>query len=81
MPTYKVKICNKEVEINKIRSKAIKAYCTDCSAGSRTDIKECPSTMCPLYPFRGYVNFGDKREYTEEEKDKIRERLKRSLKR
>lgn len=32
--------------------KAIRAKCLDCSCGSYTEVKECPITDCPLYPFR-----------------------------
>jgi len=78
MPTYKVKICDQEVEINKIRSRAIKAYCTDCSGGQRTEVKECPCTLCPLYPFRGYVEWNPKakRKISPEERERMSQRLK-----
>lgn len=34
------------------KNEGIKAYCLDCCNGERTEVKECPSTGCPLYPFR-----------------------------
>ena len=73
--TYTVKICNKDVTIKKIRSTAIKAHCTDCSAGQITEVKECPHKLCPLYPFRGFVKWENKKEMTEEQKQKARERM------
>lgn len=32
--------------------KAIRLKCLDCSLGNRTEIKECPVTGCPIYPYR-----------------------------
>ena len=32
--------------------KALRAKCIDCSGGSRSEVKHCPVTDCPLYPFR-----------------------------
>jgi hypothetical protein len=76
MKTYKVKICNKEIEISKTRGRAIKAYCTDCSAGERVEVRECPCTMCPLYIYRGYIDWkGTKKPQTEEQKAIGRERM------
>ena len=78
--TYTVKICDKDVEIRKTRATAIKAYCTDCSYGTRTEVVECPCKQCPLYPFRGFVQWKqEKREYTEEERAAIGSRLKEAL--
>jgi len=34
--------------------KAIKAFCTECM-GFETHPKDCTSTNCPIYPFRGKV--------------------------
>lgn len=33
------------------RSFAIKAFCTECM-GFESNVKECCSTKCPLFPFR-----------------------------
>jgi len=60
MNKYTVKICDEEVEIRKSRVTAIKAYCLDCSAGQKREIKNCPCTMCPLYIYRGYSSEGKK---------------------
>lgn len=34
------------------RSGAIKANCLDCSAGSKTTVRCCTCTDCPLWPYR-----------------------------
>ena len=34
------------------RKQAIKAKCLDCSGGIRAEIRRCPATSCPLWPFR-----------------------------
>ena len=52
-----VSICGRDVQIPARRSVAIKAQCTDCSAGQPTEVRECPCTDCPLYPFRGYIQW------------------------
>ena len=79
MNYYTVKICDKEISISKTRGRAIKAYCTDCSAGNRTEVKECPSKLCPLYIFRGYVDWQrDKKEMSEEDRFKQGERLRKA---
>ena len=76
MQKYKVSICGKEVEINKSRASAIKAHCTDCSAGNRTEVKECPCSDCALFPFRGYIIWTtDRQELTDDEKQVIRDRF------
>ena len=33
-------------------TQAIKAWCLDCSGGVRAEVRLCPRTDCPLYPFR-----------------------------
>lgn len=54
--------------------KAIRAYCLDCSCGSANEVRLCPITGCPLYPFREGHNPNIKpREYTEEERARMRE--------
>jgi len=32
--------------------KAIRAYCLDCSNNQPKEVRLCPNTTCPLYPFR-----------------------------
>ena len=59
--------------------KAIREKCLDCCFGSITEIKECGAVKCPLYPYRlGKNPFRQKREMTEEQKDALRERMKRA---
>lgn len=62
--------------------KAIKLKCMDCCCGSWDEVKKCPSEKtCFLHPSRlGKNPFAFKREYTEEEKAKLREQLARARK-
>ena len=32
--------------------KAIRAKCLDCCCGQKKEVKLCPSTSCPIYPYR-----------------------------
>ena len=32
--------------------KAIRAKCLDCSNDQRKEVKECPITKCPIWPYR-----------------------------
>lgn len=32
--------------------KAIRAKCMDCTCQQPKEIRECPSTSCPLWPYR-----------------------------
>ncbi|MBP3897147.1 MAG: hypothetical protein J6D57_04845 [Mogibacterium sp.] len=32
--------------------KAIRAKCVDCSGGELREIRECPMTKCPIWPYR-----------------------------
>ena len=32
--------------------KAIRAFCLDCVGNNVREVRLCPSTKCPLYPFR-----------------------------
>lgn len=57
-------------------TKAVKAKCLDCCAGDRTEVKLCPAVNCPLHNFRfGKNPFRKKREYTEEQRKAMGERL------
>jgi len=31
---------------------SIRKYCLDCCCGSPKEVRLCPNTDCPLYPFR-----------------------------
>lgn len=56
--------------------KAIRAKCLDCCYDSPSEVRMCPSEDCPLYPFRfGKNPYIAKRDYTEEEKEAMKERL------
>lgn len=56
--------------------KAIRAKCLDCCCGSSTEVKLCPCTGCPLYPYRTGHNPNRKgRILTEEQKKEIADRL------
>lgn len=57
--------------------KAIRAKCLDCCCGQANEVKECPITDCPLYAFRFGKNPYTTKTYTEEEKAKRRERMKK----
>jgi hypothetical protein len=39
--------------------KAIRAKCLDCSGGQVKEVRQCPITSCPLYPFRMGRKFFD----------------------
>jgi len=59
--------------------KAIKEHCYQCSGENYAELDRCPCTTCILYPFRKGTNpFRTKREYTEEERQAIAERLKKN---
>ena len=54
---------------------AIKEMCIDCCGGERSWVKECTSPNCALYEFRlGKNPYRKSREYTEEQKEKVKER-------
>ena len=57
-------------------AKAIRAFCLDCVGGSAQEVRLCPAKKCALYPYRfGKNPFKPKREYSEEERAKMAERL------
>ena len=61
--------------------KAIRAKCLECSNGSTAEVKDCPVTKCPLYPFRmGKNPYRQRREMTEEQKQVLADRLKEARK-
>lgn len=56
--------------------KAIRLKCLDCSCGSSNEVKLCPVTGCPLFPFReGHNPNIAKRELTEEQREAVKARL------
>ena len=68
---------NKEVSENTNVLRAIRLKCLDCSTYNINEIKECSVKNCPLYPFRlGNNPFRKKKEISEEERNKLSERMK-----
>ena len=60
--------------------KAIRAKCLDCSCGNPYEVNVCPLTGCPLYPYRFGRNPNRKgRELSEEEREALRERLRKNI--
>lgn len=61
--------------------KAILRKCLDCCMGQQEEVKQCPIEDCDLYPFRfGKNPFRAKREYTEEQKERLRSSLENARK-
>lgn len=59
--------------------KAIRANCIECCCGDKTEVKLCEIENCPLHPFRlGHNPFRKQKEYTDEEKQMLAERMKSS---
>lgn len=60
--------------------KAIKLKCLDCSANQPEEVKECPVSSCSLYQYRfGKSLNRKKREFTEEQREVIRQRFLKSI--
>ena len=55
--------------------KAIRAKCLDCCCDQATEVKLCPASTCPLYPFRFGKNPFRKRELTDEQREALCQRL------
>ena len=56
--------------------KAIRLKCLDCCCGSEQEVRLCTCEFCAVWPFRmGKNPYRTKREYTEEQKKAMRERL------
>lgn len=68
----------KEVNDNRNVLRAVLYYCYGCSSYQLSEVKNCTVTNCPLYPFRLGKNPFRKREVTDEERQKMRERLKQN---
>jgi len=68
---------NTEMEDEKITSpiKAIRAKCLDCCCDQRDEVKLCPATTCPLWPFRMGKNPNRSRNMTDEQRQAAKERL------
>ena len=69
---------NQAVKENTNVLRAIRLKCLDCSCFQLGEVRDCPVTTCPLYPFRlGENPYRRKRELSEDEKIEIKERLHR----
>ena len=59
--------------------KAIVNFCISCMGYHKAYVKECTALNCPLYDFRlGKNPYRKSREYTEEEKEKLKERARKA---
>ena len=55
---------------------AIQATCIYCCRGQISEVELCPLNKCPFHPFRmGKDSFRAKREYTDEQRATMAERL------
>lgn len=66
---------DQEVSENTNVLRAIRLKCYECSCYQSNEVKDCPVTNCPLYPFRLGKNPFRKKELTEEKKKELRERF------
>ena len=58
--------------------KAIRLKCLDCMCNNAAEVSRCVCPDCSLFPFRFGTNpFNKKREYSEETKAVLRERLRK----
>lgn len=63
---------NEKVIANPLR--AIRAKCLDCSGGSWTEVRNCPSQECELWPFRmGKNPFRKRKKLSEAHLQKLQE--------
>ena len=61
--------------------KAIRKHCIECNCGVQSEVKECCVTKCYLWPFRfGNNPYRKSKTISEEQKQKIKERLQNSRK-
>lgn len=52
-PNLSFNAYNHRMQANKLnRRQAIRARCLDCSGASKKEVRDCPITECPLYPYR-----------------------------
>jgi hypothetical protein len=75
---HKIRTKNGIKTVNLTHAKAIKAKCMDCSCWQREEITNCTVKLCPLYPYRGWINLGPKKIYTEEERQAMTKRLEKA---
>ena len=59
--------------------KAIVNFCISCMGYHKSYVKDCTAPDCPLYDFRlGKNPYRKSREYTEEEKEQLKERARKA---
>lgn len=57
---------------------AIKEFCMECCGWERSAVKSCSAPQCPLFEFRFGKNPYNKRTLTDEQKEKLAERMKKA---
>ena len=57
---------------------AIKVFCLECCGYERIEVKSCSALQCPLFEFRFGKNPYNKRTLTDEQKEKLAERMKKA---
>lgn len=57
---------------------AIKKFCYECSGENHKEVTKCAAVNCALYQFRKGKNPNRKLNYTDEQREAIGERLKKS---
>lgn len=58
-------------------AKAIRQKCLDCVYDDANEVKLCPTTTCPLYPFRFGTNPFNKKTLTDKQRAEMSERAKK----
>ena len=59
--------------------KAIRAHCIECMGGQVREVKVCTIPNCPLYAFRMGTNPYHTRQYTEEQRQAMAERMRKMV--
>lgn len=62
--------------------KAIRMHCTECMGGTKgysKQIKECPTTVCPVYDYRFGENPNHRQNLTDKERKERADRLKKNV--
>ena len=66
---------NEAVSKNTKMREAIMLKCLDCSNYETSEVKNCLIVNCPLHPFRTGKNPFRKNNITDEQREKMRERM------
>lgn len=67
---------NEAVKKNTNPLTSIRLKCLDCSVYELTEVRNCTVTTCPLFSFRLGKNPFRKNNLTDEQREKMRERMK-----